>query len=94
MVLTGRKIELWFSAPMGAFGSSKVLTIESHALQRFLSYRYQHLLSDIHYCYFTQRELLLTPSVTSAMADLVSVNKKVSIKYYAFKVSIEYCRAA
>ncbi|XP_076804078.1 conserved oligomeric Golgi complex subunit 3-like [Clavelina lepadiformis] len=36
---------------------------------------YKQLLTDIHTCYFAQRELLLSPSVTSAMADLVNINK-------------------
>jgi len=38
--------------------------------------QYQHLLSDIHHCYFSQRRMLLEPSVISAMTDLVNVNKQ------------------
>nr|CAB3232543.1 conserved oligomeric Golgi complex subunit 3 [Phallusia mammillata] len=38
--------------------------------------QYQYLLSNVHSCYFSQREMLLAPSVTSAMAELVNLNKQ------------------
>nr|XP_018668391.1 conserved oligomeric Golgi complex subunit 3 [Ciona intestinalis] len=40
------------------------------------SQEYQQIVVDIHQCYFTQRETLLSPSVTSAMLELLNANKQ------------------
>ncbi|XP_069061507.1 conserved oligomeric Golgi complex subunit 3 isoform X2 [Pleurodeles waltl] len=37
---------------------------------------YQQLLSEIHNCYLDQRELLLSPSITSTIADMTSQNNR------------------
>lgn len=37
---------------------------------------YGNYLSEIHQCYFSQREQLVGPSVTNAMSDLLAINKQ------------------
>jgi len=55
----------------------KIKTLTSELETRVTkSTEYQRYLSDIHYSYFSQRELLLSPSVTSAMNDLLNQHQK------------------
>lgn len=37
---------------------------------------YQNVLGDLHHCYFTQRELLLTPSIATTLADLAAKHSR------------------
>ncbi|XP_069496876.1 conserved oligomeric Golgi complex subunit 3 [Ambystoma mexicanum] len=37
---------------------------------------YQQLLNEIHHCYLDQRDLLLSPSITSTIADMTSQNNR------------------
>ena len=34
------------------------------------------MLSELHHCYFTQRVLLLTPSITTTIADLATKHSR------------------
>jgi hypothetical protein len=38
--------------------------------------RYKQLLSDCHQCYFSQRETLLGPSVSAAVAELATKHSR------------------